>query len=204
MAVLLLTGSTGFKGSWILQMLEESELAMDSVYDTLRLLVRDPGKLKGYGSKRYRIEVVEGTKALINSLKPGTRFVLTSTYGVYGFPNKEKPIDEDFETKRPIWHYQKSKKAQEEMARKLCGERDIRFCALRPPTTIGPRERLFVPGVITFIREGKLMLINGVENIIPLAHGEDAARAHLLALKQIDKNDGEAFHFESFNVPFKE
>jgi dihydroflavonol-4-reductase len=225
MAVLLLTGSTGFIGSWILQMLEDTVKAykskrykieivegnlldhrslskaaegVDAVIHTAALYDASSSK------KSFLLSNVEGTKALIDSLKPVTRFVLTSTYGVYGFPNEKEPIDEDFEPKRPIWHYQKSKKVQEDMARKLCRERNIRFCAVRPPTTIGPRERLFIPGMITFIQEGKLMLIDGGDNIIPFAHGEDAARAHLLALKQIDENDGEAFHFESFHVPFKE
>jgi nucleoside-diphosphate-sugar epimerase len=245
MSVLLLTGSTGFIGSWILEMLEESDIANDLGYDTLRLLVRNPVKAEGIKSKKYKMQIkegnlldheslanaaegvdavihsaavydtrsskktfnlanVEGTKALIESLQPGTRFVLTSTYGVYGFPNREEPLTEEFEPKRPVWHYQKSKKLQEELAKKLCAKRDIRFCAIRPPTTIGPREYLTVPIMIRAILEGQMMLIDGGNNIIPFAHGADAARAHLLALKRIDEIDGNAFHFESFHVSFKE
>ena len=244
MSILLLTGSTGFIGSWIFQMLEESDIAKDLGYDTLRLLVRNTSKAKELKSKKFEIEIaegillkpeslakatdgvdavihtaalydtrsskrafylanVEGTRALIESLASGTRFVLTSTYGVYGFPNSEEPITEEFEPKRPIWHYQKSKKLQEDLAKKLCRERNIRFCALRPPTTIGPREYLTVPILIRSIQEGRMMLIGGGENIIPFAHGADAARAHLLALKRIDENDGNAFHFTSFHVSFK-
>jgi nucleoside-diphosphate-sugar epimerase len=95
---------------------------------------------------------VEATRALIGGMKAGGSLVLTSTYGVYGFPNAGRPITEDYEPKRPLWHYQRSKWMQEEAARALCRERGIRFLALRPPTVIGPREMLSVPS-LTRIQE---------------------------------------------------
>jgi nucleoside-diphosphate-sugar epimerase len=245
MSTLLVTGATGFLGSWIVQILGESETGCSLQYDTVRLLVRNPGKVKNLKSTGRRIEIaegdlldhgslaeaasgvsavihaaavyddrspkktfyranVEGTKALLESLPAGTRFVLTSTYGVYGFPNREKPITEDFEPKKPIWHYQKSKKAQEDLARRLCAGRNIRFVALRPPTIIGPRDLFVLPTLMRAIRDGKMMLINGGGNIIPFVHGADAADAHLRALQRIDQNDGESFHFTGFHTSFRE
>jgi nucleoside-diphosphate-sugar epimerase len=245
MSTLLITGATGFLGSRILEMLEKEKIPGDLGYDTVRLLVRDPTKVKNHKNTNMRIEVikgdlldheslkkaaedvsgvihsaalydvrsskksffsvnVEGTKALIRSCSRGTRFVLTSTYGVYGFPNRKEKINEDYEPKKPIWHYQKSKKRQEDVARVLCRERDMRFVALRPSTIIGPGDLFVIPSMIELIKRGRMMLIGVGENQLPFVHVADAARAHLLALQHIDENEGEAFHFSGFTVRFRD
>lgn len=236
MSILLLTGATGFLGSWILDMLENAESAKELAYDMVRLLGRDPARVQKKRKSRVKVEVVEGnlidrdslkkashdvsgviyaaavygvksskkaffsvnvegTEALIQSCPQGTRFGLTSTYGVYSFPNKTERIKEDYEPKKPIWHYQNSKKRQEEISRTLCRERDTRFVALRPPTIIGPGDLFVIPSMIERIRSGNMMLIGGGENHLPFVHAADAARAHLLALKHVDENVNEAFHF---------
>ena len=149
METLLLTGATGFLGSWILDTMGRERTASRLGYGTVRLLARDPGKAGGIALPDARIELakgdlldppsvrraaegvravihvaalydlrsrwadfyrsnVEATEALIRGLPPASRFVLTSTYGVYGFPHAVD-ITEDYEPKRPIWHYQKTK-----------------------------------------------------------------------------------------------
>jgi nucleoside-diphosphate-sugar epimerase len=186
MAMLLLTGATGFLGSWILEQMRQEETCRKLGFDTLRLMVRRPEKLAQAPLPGTRLEVrqgdllepesvrsaaqaadavlhvaalydthspwrtfyrsnVEATRALVSGMKAGSSLVLTSTYGVYGFPNAGRPITEDYEPKRPLWHYQRTKWLQEQEARALCRERGIRFVALRPPTVIGPREMLSIP-----------------------------------------------------------
>ena len=245
MATLLLTGATGFLGSWILDEMKKADTARDLGFDTVRLLARNPAHAAGLQVPGARVEAVHGdlldpqsianaaggadavlhvaalydtssswrlfyrsnveaTAALVEGMKPGSRLVLTSTYGVYGFPDVGRPITEDYEPKAPIWHYQRTKKMQEELARERCRGRGIRMVALRPPTVIGPREMLSVPIMIRTIESGRMILVGGGRNTIPLAHASDAARAHLLALERIDANDGESFHFASFHTTFRE
>jgi nucleoside-diphosphate-sugar epimerase len=245
MATLLLTGATGFLGSWILEAMRREDTCRKQGFGTLRVLVRRPEKLSGADLPGTRLEVrqgdlldtesvrsaaegadavlhlaalydttsprrlfyrsnVEATRALIAGMKAGSRLVLTSTYGVNGFPNAGRPLNEDYEPKRPIWHYQRSKKMQEDLARKLCRERRIRFLALRPPTVIGPREMLSVPSMAHTIESGQMMLIGDGGNTLAFAHAADAARAHLLALERIEENDGAAFHFVSFHATFRQ
>jgi nucleoside-diphosphate-sugar epimerase len=123
---------------------------------------------------------------------------------VYGFPNAGRPITEDYEPKRPLWHYQRTKWLQEQEARALCRERGIRFVALRPATVIGPREMLFVPSLAHTIESGRMMLIGDGSNTVAFGHAADAARAHLLALECIEENDGAAFRFASFHATFRQ
>jgi len=244
LATLLVTGATGFLGSWILEEMRKADAARALGYDVVRLLARNPQRAAGIGMPGARVEIrqgdlldpasmraagadadavlhvaalydtsspwrlfyrsnVEATHALVSGMKAGSRLVLTSTYGVYGFPSAGRPIKEDFEPKRPVWHYQRSKLLQEELARNLCRSRGIRMVALRPPTLIGPRELLSVPTMIDTIAGGRMVLVGSGANTIPLAHGSDAARAHLLALEKVDANDGAAFHFAGFHTTFR-
>lgn len=245
MAVLLLTGATGFLGSWILDQMRQDDTCRKLGFDTLRLLVRRPERMAGTALPGTRLEVrqgdlldpqsvrsaaqgadavlhvaalydthspwrdfyrsnVEATRALVSGMKAGSSLVLTSTYGVYGFPNAGRPITEDYEPKRPLWHYQRSKWMQEELARALCRERGIRFVALRPPTVIGPREMLSVPSLVRTIESGRMVLIGDGSNTMTFAHAADAAQAHLLALARVAENDGAAFHFASFHATFRQ
>jgi len=245
MATLLLTGGTGFLGSWILAALGHDGVADRLGIDSVRVLVRNPEKTAGLHLDAVRLDFRQGdlldpaslrsaaagaemvmhvaalydthsrwrdfyranvvaTRSLIEGMASGSRLVLTSTYGVYGFPRSRRPIDEAFEPKRPIWHYQKTKKMQEDLARRLCRERGIQFVVIRPPTVIGPRELLSVPTLIATILGRRMVLVGDGTNRLPLAHAADAAQAHLLALERIRQVDGQAFHFASFHTTFGE
>ena len=174
MNTLLVTGGTGFLGSWIIDLTGRERFASKHGYDTVRVLARDPTKARALSLADARLEIVRGdlgdpaslraaargadavfhvaalydttsrwkdfyrsnveaTRELIMGLAPGARMVLTSTYGVYGFPRAEN-VTEDYEPKKPIWHYQKSKKMQEDLARELGenGESDS-WPSARPP-----------------------------------------------------------------------
>ncbi|MHA2254260.1 MAG: NAD-dependent epimerase/dehydratase family protein, partial [Candidatus Kariarchaeaceae archaeon] len=161
MSTLLITGATGFLGSYILKELETPRFRETLDFETIRFLVRSPEKAVDLKSDFYAYETIKGdlfdhksiekaatgvdaiihiaalfdasskkeefekanvlgTQVLINSLKSGSKFILTSSTGVYGFPNQKEPLAEDYEPKKPYWHYQKSKKNQEDLAFELC------------------------------------------------------------------------------------
>ena len=242
---LLVTGGTGFLGSYILKELEKPGYKEKFKLETIRLFVRNPEKGKKIKSDKYKIEIVvgdmtdeaaikeavkgidavihvaskyaikgkkkdfmkinvDGTRYLLEGLEPGSIFVLTSSTAVYGWStNKGQPFAEDYEPKNPFWHYQVSKKMQEDLARKMCQEKGIYFVALRPPMISGPGDdptRVLMDN----LKKKMIPLCRGGKGIVPVTHPEDAANAHLLALEKAKENDGEAFHFVSFHVPFKD
>ncbi|MFW9991452.1 MAG: NAD-dependent epimerase/dehydratase family protein [Candidatus Odinarchaeota archaeon] len=244
MKKLLITGGTGFLGSWLLEVMESSEFREELTHDTVRLLVRDPAKARGLKSDVFNYEIVqgnlfdheslhkategvdavihiaalfditskwsdfkkanlEGTRVLIEALNPGSTFILTSSAAYYGLPSTGEKITEEYRGKT-FGHYQKSKQMQEDLARELCKEKGIKFVAIRPPSIIGPRDYFAVPAFINNILNGSMVLIKGGKSIQAFGHPWDVAKAHLLALKNAGKFDGEAFHVASFQVSMKD
>ncbi|MBD3190494.1 MAG: NAD-dependent epimerase/dehydratase family protein [Candidatus Heimdallarchaeota archaeon] len=246
MVTLLLTGGTGFLGSYILRELEKENLSDELGISTIRLLVRNLEKAVNITSKKYELEILEGdllepkslekigegvnyvihtaalystwgkrseffkinvdgTKGLIESLDSCSAFILTSTYGIYGFNvNNGEPIPEDFDNKQPFWHYQESKKAQEDVARELCQKKKINFIALRAPNIIGPGDFVGAYGMMRNIEKRRVILLRGGKNKLPISHPKDVARAHVLALKKNEQFKSESFNIASLHVPFKE
>ncbi|MHA2327643.1 MAG: NAD-dependent epimerase/dehydratase family protein, partial [Candidatus Hodarchaeales archaeon] len=150
---------------------------------------------------------ITGTEVLINALKSGSKFVLTSSAGVYGFPNKKEKLTEEFEKtsdKYITGPYQKSKKIQENRARDLCQARNIKFAAIRPWKILGPRDYYTLPKLYENILKKQVLLLRGGESLVSIAHVSDVATAHLLALKQIDSIDGEAFHVATSHPTMKQ
>ncbi|MFX1251757.1 MAG: NAD-dependent epimerase/dehydratase family protein [Promethearchaeota archaeon] len=245
MSKILVTGGTGFLGSWILRALDTPPYCDDSEYDTIRLLVRNPDKAKDLKSDHFIYEIVRGdltdhaslkraatgvdavihvaslldnkspwsefqkvnldsTEALIQSLEADTKFILTASTAVYGFPNIKKKIHEDYEPRNLFGFYQKAKKLQEDQARQLCQEKNLPFISIRPPTILGSRDHSTFPKLIKTILRRKFIFIRGGKIIIPIAHAWDVAIAHLQGLKYIDQYNGEAFHIASFHATIKE
>ncbi len=158
-----------------------------------------------HGKKKDFITTnVDGTANLLNALAPGSTFILTSSIAIYGYnANKGKPFTEDYEPKKPFWHYQVTKKMQEDLAREKCKEKGITFVALRPPMISGPGDeptKIFIEN----LEKRRIVLCRGGNGFIPVVHPTDAAKAHLLALEKAAEVDGEAFHFSSFHVKFKD
>lgn len=148
---------------------------------------------------------VEGTRVLIDSLKSGSKFILTSSTGVYGFPNKNELLTEDYEPKKPYWHYHKSKKNQEDLAFELCQKNGIEIAAIRPSLILGPGDLFFIPNFVESLKKNQVFYLRkGGKNILPVVHPSDAARAHLQALENTSKINGEAFHIASFHSTFRE
>ncbi|HUT82115.1 MAG TPA: NAD-dependent epimerase/dehydratase family protein [Candidatus Bathyarchaeia archaeon] len=242
---LLITGATGFLGSYILRELDKPVYKDKFSIEKINLLVRNREKAKNIKHNQFPINIIEGditdeqavkkavedvdtvihvaslykiwgrkkdfyninvkgTEYLLNALQPGSTFILTSTIGVYGYSaNKGKPTTEEVDPMKPFWHYQKSKKIQEDLARNICKLKNIKFVAIRPPMISGPGDestKIFMEN----LEKRRLVLARGGKGIIPVAHPFDTAKAHLLALEKIDKIDGEAFHLASFHISFKE
>jgi nucleoside-diphosphate-sugar epimerase len=148
---------------------------------------------------------VDGTRVLMDALKPEVKFILTSTYGVYGLDTPDIPISENYEPKKPFWHYQQSKKAQEDLVFDVAKEKGIDVVTLRPPTILGPNDYYYFPSMINSLKKGEVAYLRKKgENVIPFAHVIDSARAHVLALEHFDKAKGKSYHFASFHCSFKE
>ena len=243
MSNLLITGSTGFLGSYIMEKLTPSVMSELGI-DHVRLVVRSPAKAERFTDvevvrgdltdheslraaaagmdvvlhiaalyndysklKEFREANVEGTRALISGMREGSVLILTSTYGVYGFETRPgEDVTEDYEPKRPFWHYQTTKKEQEDLAKEMCEQRGITFIALRPPTFFGKGDYFFVPSFISNLRRGLVMYLRrGGNNIIPWAHVEDVADAHILALRKRDDVKSPAiYNVKSFDATFRE
>jgi nucleoside-diphosphate-sugar epimerase len=243
---ILITGGTGFLGSWILKAIDNPPFCDWFDFDTIRLFIRDPKKAKNLRSNNFKYEFtkgdlkipasiiracenvdavihvaslfnsssswsefekvnIEGVKMLIHALEPETRFVLTSSIAVYGLlPKKHEKIREDYEPKRFPNNYSRSKKLQEELAMDLCKEKKIFLISVRPPVIIGPREDSVVPMTIESILNRQFRFIGGGKGVRPIAHPWDVAKAHLQALKHIEKYNGEAFHMTSFHTTMKD
>jgi dihydroflavonol-4-reductase len=159
---------------------------------------------KTYGKKNPFYEInVEGTRKLIESLDNCKGFLLTSTYGVYGFNVSDEPVKENFEKKNPFWHYQESKLEQEELAQKLCKEKGINFIALRLPNVIGAGDTVGAYGILQNIEKGMIFLLRKGEGKLPISHVSDIARIHVKALQKIDQYQSEIFNVASTHVTFK-
>ncbi len=127
----------------------------------------------------------KGTQNILEACKKAEikNIILTSTAGVYGFPNTTTPITED-SPKKPYSDYQKTKYLGEQQAFHY---NDYRIKIRRPPLVIGPQgkpihvimDKLFT-NTMTYIGSGK--------TTIPLVHPADVASLINLCLtKHTDK-----------------
>jgi len=119
------------------------------------------------------------------------RIIYTSTAGIYGFPNTEEWIDEEWEEKL-LNDYHKSKLMGEKV---LLGYDDIITSIIRPPLVLGAggnAARIILSG----IEEGSMVYVGDGSNYIPIVHPSDVAQCLRLALERDGR--GEVFNVVSF------
>lgn len=157
--------------------------------------------------KDFKLINIKGTKDLIELLPAGSTFILTSSSAVYGFPDLYEPVTEEFANqseKYLVGNYQKSKREQEHVAKEFCKEKNVKFVAIRPPAILGPNDYYTLPAFYENIKKKRIFLLKGGKSYIPITHVSDVAKAHLLALQNIDSVDGELFHVIGFHSTMKE
>jgi nucleoside-diphosphate-sugar epimerase len=148
---------------------------------------------------------VEGTKALAEIFmkqKSAEKFVFVSTWGVYGYKVKPKPMTEK-QPFDPTNEYHKSKVEAEKVLWDLNKENGLTVSVARQPMIMGPGDTLTTPRVIQAFFNGKVKLIGDAKNKFSGIHVRDAARAILqLGLKKEANND--VFNVKSFNISQRE
>lgn len=154
--------------------------------------------------QQYQKVNVEGAVHLIKSLSKGSKIVLTSSAGIYGHPKTSLPIKEDFKPIRPTNNYIRSKLLQERIMRKISTIKQFKFIAIRPSSIIGAGSTRAVPDMIRSLKNKRVFLFHNGTGVLPVVHPHDVARAHILALENIDIYDKESFNVVSFHTTFKQ
>jgi sterol-4alpha-carboxylate 3-dehydrogenase (decarboxylating) len=76
----------------------------------------------------------------------------------------------------------------------------LQTLSLRLPLIIGEREYAFVPGLLRLMQQGKTNVQIGSDTaLMDVVSGEDAARAHVLALQSLMKEHNDV-HGEAYNI----
>lgn len=146
----------------------------------------------------YKVNV-EGTCNVAEACRKSgvKRVVLTSSAGVYGFPNTEEPITES-STLRPLNAYGKSKLASE---RVLAAYKDITSSTVRPPLVLGAGSQ--AAGILlSGIEQGRMRYVGDGTQCISVAHPSDVARCIRLALERDER--GEVYNVVSFVCTIRE
>lgn len=140
---------------------------------------------QGDKKKIYSINV-EGTKNIANFCVQNniSRMIFTSSAGVYGFPNKEVEIDEDYE-KNPLNYYQNSKLLAEKI---LLDYTDLKVSIVRPTLVFGKGGKA-VEILLNRIKQRNMMFIGDGNTKIPLVHPADVSQCLILAYEKDKKGD---------------
>jgi len=140
-----------------------------------------------------------GTKNLVDlALEIGIKtFVYTSTPSVVSSKHDLKGVDETIPyPKNFLCEYAKTK-AQAERYVLSKASNTFYTCALRPHLIMGEGDPHILPRLIDRSRSGRLRIIGDGKNIVDIVHVENAAHAHLLALRKLLERDravnGQAF-----------
>lgn len=128
-----------------------------------------------------------GTKNLVDSMKEMgvKRLIFTSTPSVvFG---KDDIVNGDESLPYPnhfLTYYAQTKKMAEEYVLSNCDEHFFAL-SLRPHLIFGPGDQNLIPRVVEASKKGKLKIVGDGENKVDIIYVENAALAHLLALKKV-------------------
>lgn len=145
-----------------------------------RLWIPDPPAL-------YRVNV-EGTRELFRAaMEAGVeRIVYTSSVAALGINPDRSPADEDtpVELADMVGHYKRSKYLAEEEVRRLIREHGAPVVIVNPSTPVGPRDIKPTPTGRIFADMLRGRMPAYVETGLNIAHVDDVAHGHLLALER--------------------
>ncbi|MBD3190333.1 MAG: NAD-dependent epimerase/dehydratase family protein [Candidatus Heimdallarchaeota archaeon] len=148
---------------------------------------------------------VEGTKALVDAFvneKNHKKFVYVSTWGVYGYKVKPKPMKEN-QPFEPTSEYHNSKVQAEKILWDYHQDYGIPVTVARKPMIMGPGDTLTTPRVIQAFFDNKVVRIGKGDNLFSGIHVRDAARS-ILAMATKKEANGEAYNVKSFDISQKE
>jgi len=130
------------------------------------------------------------------------KFVFVSTWGVYGYKVKSKPLTED-QRFNPTNEYHKSKVLAENIVWQYSKKNDLEVSVARLPMILGPGDTLTTPRVIQAFFDKKVKMIGKGKNLFSGVNVVDAARA-IIAIGLSEKGNGKAFNVKSFDISQKD
>jgi nucleoside-diphosphate-sugar epimerase len=155
---------------------------------------------RDWGTRKEFFEVnLYGTKNLLDACVENKipRFVFMSSAAVYGFPNTNRSLAEDF-PKKPTPKYGESKHRAELLLWEYGVKHNIIVSAVRSPVVTGPRDPYIAPFLITALRQQRLFYIGTGDQYISVSDGRDVARCLRLA-GETPKANGQAYNVKSFD-----
>jgi len=131
---------------------------------------------------------VTGTENTIKACRENgiRKLVFTSSPSVVFSNDAQRGADESLPYPSQFESaYPESKAMSEKMVLAANGH-DLMTCSLRPHLIFGPRDPHLLPKLLSRAASGKLIQVGDGQNRVDLTYVEDAARAHLLALDQLE------------------
>jgi len=224
----LVTGGTGFIGSYLVEELLNNEYQVKILsrkpvdkwknkveiikgditrVDTLHSALRDVEAVfhnaayaMDYGNKKIIYDVnVNGTRNIAEACTKNSIDRIIYTSSAGVYGfPKTKEVITEDTPKKPLNTYQKSKLLGEEVLR---GYKDIKVSIIRPPLVFGAGGQT-TRILLDKLTSGSIRLIGDGSNIISIVHPVDVARCLRLALERDER--GETFNVVSFTVEIKE
>ncbi|MFW9924624.1 MAG: NAD-dependent epimerase/dehydratase family protein [Candidatus Thorarchaeota archaeon] len=148
---------------------------------------------------------VEGTEVLLAAFaeeKDKKKFVFVSTWGVYGYRVKPKPMKEN-QPFDPTTDYHKSKVEAEKIVQRYHTEYNIPITIARLPMILGPGDTLTTPRVVQAFFDNKVKMIGKGKNLFSAVHVKDAARA-IITMGLNSNGNGGIYNVKSFDVSQKD
>ncbi len=144
----------------------------------------------GKWSDFYNINVL-GTENVIKACELNNikKIIYTSTPSVvFGSENLEN-VDESISyPKSSLGLYGKSKRIAEEKILAYNGHRGAMTICLRPHLILGSDDPNIIPRILEKSSKNKLAVVGNGKNLVDFIHVQNAAYAHLLALKSLTQN----------------
>ena len=152
----------------------------------------------------HKVNVL-GTQALLDAFvkeKTAKKFVFVSTWGVYGYKVKPKPMKET-QPFEPTTEYHKSKVEAEKIVWRYHDEYNLPVVVARLPMILGPGDTLSTPRVVQAFFDKKVKFIGNGKNKFSGVHVRDAANAIItMGLKK--EGNASAYNVKSFDISQKD
>ncbi len=171
------------------------------ISNDIEWLFHNAAVMADWGGKSHFYPVnVEGTRNILEEVrkKDIPRLIFTSSTAVYGFPNKDEPIDEKAPWK-PMNTYQKSKAESESLIREYISEYGVRASMVRAPVVVGRGDMFTGPQIIERLKNGNMVTFGGGNNVQSYVHGEDFANCLILTAENFEKANENAYNVKSFD-----